>query len=161
MSVQGRRVVQGRAHGCFFTFRRHKGVHKCTQPIQRRHARVLQNGLQKAGGLPPFLTLKPKKYGRFVGKILVQRTNADPGPFGHACSGKTLRSLSGQNASGSLKNRGHHLGRPCLTWLFSLNNFRFLVFAHGCGAMRMVKCEYFVIFYPYTHRRATITRSNT
>ena len=54
-----------------------------------------------------------------VGKVLVQRSDADSRDLGHPVGVKASQRLFGQNASSRLKNRLDGYLRPRLTWLFS------------------------------------------
>jgi hypothetical protein len=71
-------IVECNAHFGLVTFRADKGVDPGAQPFKRWLLGVL-DAAQQLCRLAPFIALEPKEDRRFVGEILVQRPDADPG----------------------------------------------------------------------------------
>ena len=119
IAIKGCRVAQGNPNGRFLAFRAQEGVNQRPQPIERRPRPVTEDRRQQPRRLPPFVALQAEQDRALVGKILVQRPDADARPFRDAGRGKSLRSLLLQNLNSSLENGLHQLVRTRLLGRFS------------------------------------------
>ena len=81
------------------------------QPLQRPDIAIFENIAQQVAGLAPLVALQAEQDRRLVGEVLIERPDADPGLFGDAGRGETLRALLGQNLSRRVENsRNQRIG---------------------------------------------------
>src|SRR5262249_51013321 len=98
------------AHSCLVAFRTDEGVDQGAEPVEGRLSNVLEDGSQQLGRLSPFIALESKENRRFIGKILIDRADADAGFRGDPCRRKAVRAVLRQNLNSSLQNRSDELG---------------------------------------------------
>jgi hypothetical protein len=91
--------------------------------------------------LPPFVALQTEQDRRFVGKILIKRTDTDAGAFSHSGGSETRGALLRQNLNSGGQNGGDQFGGSRLFRLFSRGNLLTAAFSHSGRPMRIVKCE--------------------
>lgn len=92
---------------------------EAAQPFERRPLRIGEDAAEHVRRLPPFVALQPEEDRRLVGEILVERSDADARPFGHARCGEALGAFPRQNPSSGIQDRRHELRRAGLLRLFS------------------------------------------
>lgn len=119
IAVKRSGVIERAAHAGLLAFRTNERVHQGAQPIQRRLARIFQDGLQQVVRLPPFVRLQPEQDGGLVGEVLIERADGDTGFLGDARGGETLRALFRQNLSCRLQDGFDELAGADLFGLLS------------------------------------------